>query len=61
MFSSVSVDDNEKLLETIQDLEIKEVVFQMDKYKALGPDGRSGKTNPRPKTQNPNQKIRIHI
>ena len=36
---SVSNEDNDQLLRPIQDLEIKEVVFQIDKYKALGSDG----------------------
>jgi len=39
MFNSVTLDDNEKLLKPIQDSEIKGAVFQMDKFKAPGPDG----------------------
>ena len=36
---SVFNEDNDQLLAPIQDFEIKEAVFQMDKYKAPGSDG----------------------
>ena len=35
----VSTVDNDTLLQSILDSEIKEAVFQMDKFKAPGPDG----------------------
>jgi len=35
----VSVEDNDRLLQPIQDSEIKEAIFQMDKFKALRFDG----------------------
>jgi len=35
----VSEEDNYLLLRPIQDQEVKDAIFQMDKYKALGPDG----------------------
>ena len=36
---SVSDEDNDQLLRPIQGFEIKEAVFQMDKYKAPSSDG----------------------
>jgi len=35
----VSDEDNCLLLKPVQDSEVKEAIFQMDKYKSLGPDG----------------------
>jgi len=35
----VSAEDNDKLLYPIQASEVKEVVFQMEKFKDQGPDG----------------------
>jgi len=32
-------EDNDNLVKPIEDCEIKDAVFQMDKFKALGPDG----------------------
>ena len=39
MSNLVNVEDNQRLLEPLQDSEIKDSIFQMDKFKALGPDG----------------------
>ena len=32
-------EDNDKLVKPIEDCEIKDAVFQMDKFKVPGPDG----------------------
>ena len=39
MLHLVSVEDNDRLLQSIQDSEIKEAIFEMDKFKAPRPDG----------------------
>jgi len=39
MVNLITVNDNEKLLEPIQDSEIKDAVFQMEKFRASRPDG----------------------
>ena len=39
LHSSVTDADNAELIKPIHDLEIKEAIFQMDKYKAPGSDG----------------------
>ena len=38
MANLVTADDNEKLLKLAHDSEIKDAIFQMDKFKAPGPD-----------------------
>ena len=39
MLNLVTAEDNQSLLQPIQETEIKETLFQMDKFKAPGPDG----------------------
>ena len=36
---TVSMDDNMNLVKPVENQEIKKAVFQMDKFKAPGPDG----------------------
>ena len=38
MLNLVTAEDNQSLLQPIQETEIKEALFQMDKFKASGPD-----------------------
>jgi len=39
MLNLVSAEDNDTPLQSIQDPELKDAIFQMDKFKAPGPDG----------------------
>jgi len=39
ILSLVSAEDNDRLLQSIHDSEIKEAISQMDKFKAPGPNG----------------------
>jgi len=39
MLNLVTAEDNQSLLQPIQETEIKEALFQMDKFKAPGLDG----------------------
>ena len=39
MVNSISTEDNDLLLQPVHESEIKEAVFQMDKFKAPRPDG----------------------
>jgi len=39
MANLISADDNDNLLQPVTDLEIKDAIFQIDKFKSPGPDG----------------------